>query len=55
MGYGIKFLSRTQLRQIITDTTDPVVKEFAEATLSTYEIHLSLEEMLIKSLNKESN
>jgi hypothetical protein len=55
MGYGIKFLSTTQLRQIIDEATDPVVKAFAEATLSTYEIHLSLEKMLVESLKKENN
>ena len=52
MSYGISFLSRTKLRQIIDTTTDPVVKAYAEATLTVYDLHLDLEKSLIESIGE---
>jgi len=53
MGYGIKFFSRTQLRDIIEQNkeTNPVASKMAEAVLSAYEVHLSLEQLLIETLS----
>ena len=47
MSNDIRFLSKQQLEQVHGMTTDPVVKALAEATLSAYELHLSLEKALL--------
>ena len=52
MAYGVQFFSRKQLSEIIATTNDRVTKSLAEAVLSTYEVHLSLEKMLIESLGE---
>ena len=46
------FLTPTQLSQIIDTTTDPVVRAYAEATLTVSELHLSLEKSLIESIGE---
>ena len=46
------FLTSSQLSQIIDTTTDPVVRAYAEATLTVYELHLSLEKSLIESIGE---
>ena len=57
MGYGIKFFSKTQLKQIITDDSfSEEVRKLAEVTLQTYELHLTLENLLVSQLpTKEQN
>jgi flavoprotein len=57
MSYGIKFLSRAQLKEIITDLeVSAEVSRTAEVTLQAYELHLSLQELLISQLpDKEQN
>lgn len=56
MGYGIKFFSRTQLKQIITDESfSEEVRQLASVTLQAYEFHLTLEELLISQLPKQEN
>lgn len=50
MGYGISFLSRTQLTKIIEQTNDPAVKALAEATLNVYALHLHLEKSLVEAI-----
>ena len=57
MGYGIKFFSRTQLNQIITDESfSDEVRKIAEVTLQAYELHLTLENLLVSQLpTKEQN
>ena len=57
MGYGIKFFSKTQLKQIITDDSfSEEVRKIAEVTLQTYELHLTLENLLVSQLpTKEQN
>jgi hypothetical protein len=54
MGYGIKFRSRNNLREVISKAEDPVVKAMAEAVLSTYEIHMTLEKALNDSIELAS-
>ena len=57
MSYGIRFISRAQLKEIITDLEVPAeVSRLAEVTLQSYELHLSLQELLISQLpTKEQN
>ena len=57
MSYGIRFISRAQLKEIITDLEVPAeVSRLAEVTLQSYELHLSLQELLISQLpDKEQN
>ena len=46
-----QFFTPAQLKAI-AETDNPVVKALAEACLSTYEVHASLERMLVESLAK---
>lgn len=55
MGYGIKFLSRTKLKNIIETTKDPMVKVKAESTLVAYEAHLALQSLLEDALAEKQN
>lgn len=49
------FFTPTQLNAIIKQSNDKVIVALAEAVLSTYEVHASLERMLIETLPKKES
>lgn len=57
MSYGVKFFSTVQLKQIAeNETFSKEVQELARLTLHCYELHQTLENLLITSLpTKENN
>lgn len=56
MDYGVKFFSRASLKNFISNEAySEEVRQIAEVTLQAYEVHLTLEGLLISQLPKQEN